>query len=276
LWIDNFLLKKGEGFTTGVSTQFYRVGQKYNNLYTYAAPYQQMVSDASITTPTTGIYIGSNFYQRGQAPFIDFNYQKSQAYFSSVPNGIVSGTYPLKDVSVLPLDISEDKLMFETKLSLRSKTTVVPTGINNDSITYPALYIKSEAGDNSPFAFGGQDESTVKIGVFMFLDSQYSLDACKSILMDASHSYIPLLTIDKFPYNSYGGFKNTGSNYNYETTTNGYINGASGLYIEDVSITSFNKYFNSEFHKLNPECKYAIAEFTLSRPRFPRSSVNNM
>lgn len=274
LWLDNKILTEGQGFTQ-VSSKMYPIGRTYNGLFTYAIPYQPIVADDSITAPTTGVYVGNSFYNRGDGNFVDFNYSKGQAYFNAQVGDTVSGSFPINDINVLPLDVAEDKLLFETKFNLRSKVNQSVSGLASNSYTYPAVYVKCEYGRNEPFAFGGMDMTQTNVGVFLFCSSQYQLDAVKSILQDSSHSYIPLLTIDKFPFNMYGGFKETGSNFNYNTTTSGVVSSASGLYIKDVTVTSFDREFVKDFSQMNPDVHWAIVDFKLDRPRFPHS-VNNI
>jgi hypothetical protein len=273
LWLDNYILEKGEGYTS-TNSQFYSISQTYNNLFTYASPYQPIVADADITDPPTGIYVNGVFYNRGDGGFVDFNYAKGQAYFSTKPAGIVSGDFAVKDINILPLDISEDRLLFETKFDLRSKVNQTLSGLKSDAYTYPAAYVKCEYGRNEPFSFGGMDLSQTYVGVFLFCDSQYQLDAIKSILQDSAHTYVPLLTIDKFPYNIYGGLKETGSNFNYDTTVNNVVSAGSGVYIKDVQVTTFDREFVRDFSQLNPDVYWAVVDFKLDRPRSPRASNN--
>ena len=280
LYLDNLILSKGSGLQT-VSSYFYPVGQQFGK-YIYAAPYQPIIANENISgniTPT-GIYVSGTLVNRNTSNFFDFNYQRGWAIFNNNVGDYtkVSGTYSVAEINVLPLNISEEKLLFETKLSLRPKTSSpAATGINQDSMTYPALYVKTPLTiNNQEFAFGGMDETRINIGIFIFAESAYQKDAICGILADSAHSNIPLLTADKFPLNIYGGLKNTGTNFNYYTTSSGYIGAGSGLYIDEVTISSFNRYYNTDFSKLNPDCHWAIADFTLLKPRFPRSLRNNL
>ena len=45
LWLNNHILKKGQAFTN-VSSPLYPISSQYNGLTTYAAPYNQFVSDS--------------------------------------------------------------------------------------------------------------------------------------------------------------------------------------------------------------------------------------
>ena len=51
LFIDHHLLSKGEAFTNHAGL-FYPVTNLYNNYYTYAAPFKQMVNDDGVSNAT--------------------------------------------------------------------------------------------------------------------------------------------------------------------------------------------------------------------------------
>lgn len=276
LWLENFLLRKGECYQTGVNSRFFPVGRTFNNYYTYSSPVQPQICDGSITPPMTGIFVGSNFYQRGQSPFVDINYKKNQVYFTS-PVDNVSGIFPLNEINILNLGISEEKLLFETKFDIRKNNiSSSTTGISNDSYTCPSIYIKSQGLQSENFCFGGTDETTINMGAFLFFQDKYSLDACCSILSDSRLEHFGFFTPDKMPFNIFGGQKETGSNFNYSTLNNIYLQANSGVYIKDVTINSFRREYFADFNKLNPDIYWALADFEICRVRNPRSSINNL
>jgi hypothetical protein len=278
LFLEHSILEKGQSYTTGVSSKYYPIGRTYNNYYVYGSPVQPQVADASITVPMTGIYINGTFYQRGVTPFVDIDYKNNRVILSSQANN-VSGYFPLSDINILPLDVSEEKLLFETKFNLKNQSTnniTNFTGINNDEKTYPAIYYKSESMTNKPFAFGGVDESEVNVGLFLIMESKYQLDALCSILADFNKKNFALLTSDKMPYNYLGGFKETGSNFNYSILNTTYLSNNSGIYIKDVTINNSNRFYNADSNKLNPDVHFAVAQFDLCKPRLPRSNTNNL
>mgnify|MGYP001617279411 CR=1 FL=1 len=210
LFIEHFLLEKGQGFNI-VTGQYSYVGQTINNYYTYSSPVQPQVADNSITPPMTGVYAGITFYKVGQGNLTGINYRENKLYFNAQVSS-VSGVFPLNDINLLPLDISEEKLLFETKFKLRNNTNNITSDstIKSDEKTYPAIYYSSQGLDNKPFEFGGKDETDTRVHLFLICDSKYQLDALSSILNDSKLEYFSLLTPDKMPFNYLGGFKNTG------------------------------------------------------------------
>ena len=51
----------------------------------------------------------------------------------------------------------------------------------------------------------------------------------------------------------------------------GRVAAGSGALITDVSITTFKRAYFGDFHKLNPEVYWAIADFEISKPRYSRA-----
>ena len=280
LFLDNYLLTKTEAYTTGVSSRFYPENQKKQGLYSYRSPYSNFNYDTSITNcpVISGLYINNTFCLPGTSGFSGIDYLNGRAWFSQNLNGqAISGTFTVKDIGVLPLNISEEKLLFETKFELRKPNSQSLTGLPPNSYTYPAIYVKGFSNKNKPFAFGGEDLSEITMGLFFICDSAYMADALKSVMADMQNEVVPLLTVDKMPFSALGTPKNTGDNINYHTLTSNYTTyNYSGLIVDEVTINSFKREFNLDFQKINPDTHIFIADITLSKPRFPRNNRNNI
>ena len=48
------------------------------------------------------------------------------------------------------------------------------------------------------------------------------------------------------------------------------------MYIKDVVVNTFNRQYNADFNKLNPDVYYAVADLTICKPRLVRSNTNNL
>lgn len=275
-YLEHKILEKGGGFN--VVTGKYYPGPSINGYYTYYSPVQPLVADESITAPMTGVYVGNDFYKVGQGNLVAINHDNNQLYFSSPANNI-SGVFPLNDINLLQLDISEEKLLFETQFKLKNQNhnnIVGQTGLKPDEKTFPAIYYSSQGLRNEPLAFGGLDETTIKVDLFLIMKDKNQLDAISSILSDIKLEYFALLTPDRNPFNYLGSFKNTGINFNYNTINNQYLSAGSGLYIKDVNIVNFNRFQNADAAKLNTDVFFGIAEFEICRARLPRNTYNNL
>src|SRR3990167_8796488 len=83
-WIENILLRKGECFSNS-SGYFYDIKDVWSNRFTYALPYQPLVSDASVTGASimSGIFLDRTYITPGNSGLIDINFERGQVYFSS-------------------------------------------------------------------------------------------------------------------------------------------------------------------------------------------------
>lgn len=267
LWLNNWIANRGQAYNN-IGSQFYLTNTRINGYYTYAAPYNQLVADFGVSGANvpTGVYINNSFVQKGTSGFVDINYNRGHVYFTTPVTGTVSGAYGVKDINIAPLTLSEHKLLFETKFSEKPRITQNMTGIANDSISYPVIFIKSVGGSNEPFSFGGVKKTNSQLGLLVFADSQYQLDAVNSLLRDAEDELLPMLNTGDMPYNALGGFKNN-VNFNYSTLANGKI--SSGLYghIESVDITSFRTKYNANINDMNPDCYFGVIDINIWKPR---------
>lgn len=269
LYLDNKILTKGQAFTN-FSGQLYPINQTINGIYTYASPFVQWVSDTGINNVNvpTGVFINNSFVPIGTSGLIDINYNKGQAYFNLQQNGTITANYSIKDLNMIIPSIPHVQMLFDTKLELRPKAGQVLTGITDNELTFPAIFIKQYGGYEKPYAIGGQMKTVSQIACYIFANSQFLLDATCSILRDCQYNYIPLLLSGDSPFNVYGGFKNKVP-YNYTGLTNGRVANGSGILIDKVIITDFSRRIYSQVQNLTPNCYFAIAEFEVFKDRIP-------
>ena len=275
LWFDHTLLNDGEAFTKH-SGKFYEVDSLYNGLYTYGAPFKQFVQDFSITGAKipTGIYLDGVFITPGQSNLSGINYEQGHVYFTSevtTPSTRLSGVYSIKDFSVYLTNEAEEKLLFETKFSLRPRTTQAETGLGPNQITYPAIFIRNNGGTNEPFALGGYDTTIINMRAIVLADSQYLLDAASSIFRDTARTFITLLEESDMPFDTLGGFKND-KNYNYTGLITGKTFENQYVFIENVTVSKFNREVNLKIDNLNPDIFNGVIDFEVSKPRYARSA----
>lgn len=269
MWFDHTLLSKGEAYYT-VSSNFPSNTSYFNGLYSYNGPYKGLVYDSSISGATimTGVYVNSVKYNLGSSPLSGINYSEGQVFLSS--GGLaVSGSYSVKEFNVLLTSQSEESLLFETQYVRRSK---VPTGIlkgslNENVITYPVIFIKSQGSSNTPFAFGGTDETRLDFRAIVISDSQYNLDAICSLFRDRNYDNVPLISSSDNPFNVLGSFK-SGIVFNYDSITAG----KDFCMIDRVSVSKIANAANKgdKDELLNPSCHYGLIDFELIKMREPR------
>ena len=287
LWFDHTLLKEGEAYTNTTGL-FYDMEDEINGYFTYALPYKQIVSDKSITGAKipcaegpTGISINGNPILTGTSGWAAINYFEGQVYFTG--NGLgawpvtgdISGSFAVKDFNIYLTNEPEEKLLLETKHNLRPKVTEDRTGIAIDAITYPAIFLRYNGAHNEPFAFGGLDSTIIDIRAIVLGDNQFHTDAVCSIFRDKARTFMCLFGENEMPYNTLGGFKNS-QQFDYTGSIKGKVSASSGVYIDNVWVSRFDRNIPSDMKNMNSEVYPAFIDFELSKVRLPRQQNGPM
>lgn len=266
LYVDHTILKRGEGYTN-TSSKFYPVSGVYNGYYTYAAPYKQIVSDATITgaTQLTGIYLDGNFITPGQSGLVAINHYDGQVIFSSNKNSnTISGDYSIKDFNVYLTDKAEDYLLFSTKFEPKNRKPQTLTGLAVNEITYPAIFLRLVNSQNEPFGFGGTDMTTCYFRALVMSNSMYSLDAACGVLRDSAHDFFRTVSNQDLNLNAMSSY--TGVPYNYTGIATG-----DNVYLSSVSVSQVKTSSSAEFKNLNPDIVAAFVDFDLEVVRAPHA-----
>lgn len=273
LYLNNRILTQCSGMYTA-GTLFYPIPQYYQGYYTYASPFIPLISDTSVpgAQVMTGIYINGNFITKGQSGLAEIDYANGNLYFTSQlpPKTMISGNYSFNEVNVVMASLPDVNVLFETKLTIRPKIPIVPTGIFNNQITYPAIFIKNEIGNNENWAFGGTVMTKSIINAYIFAESQFQLDALVSNFKDAHYQYVPILNSSEFPFNNMGGYLNN-IQYNYTGIVGNRVANGQGALIESVEITDWGRRgLAADIAKMTTEAFFSLATFTLTRERLTK------
>ena len=86
-----------------------------------------------------------------------------------------------------------------------------------------------------------------------------------------ARSYIPLFREDEMPFNSLGGYKKS-KQFNYTGVTAGKVPRGSGVHIDNVWVSRFDRNIPNDMKNMNSEIYPAFIDFELSRVRLPRQS----
>ena len=284
LFVDHEVVQKGDAYTNHGSA-FYKIDSLFSDYHVYASPYKQLVSDTSVTgsvTPNilTGIFFsapgttdyteGPMYVQSGTPPwgFDSVNHMQGQLYFTGDSDPVggsgISGSYAVKDFSVFLTSMPEEQLLFETKLTLNPRTSDAnpSTGMEDNTQTYPAIFIKDNGGQSEEFALGGIEDTIVNARAIVLADSMFSLDAVCGILKDTVRKNMPIVEQADLNLNALGAF--TGVNYNYTASATG-----SHCYIDRVTVSK-NIANRGDFENLNPNVFSAFVDFELHNHRMPR------
>ena len=273
LWFDNKLLTKGEAHqnTTG---QFYSVSDEYYGYSTYASTYSQIVSDASVDGAVipTGLYAGNtlvNVGEGGSNGLYAIDYNNGRSYWSGTQSSDVTGSFSIKDFNTYLTNSTEDEILFQTQYTNRNEiSTVIPTGLEPGTKTYPVVYLKNNGSFNEPFAFGGQDNTIMNVRAIVIADSQFEVDAIGSLFRDQRMTNVPIFEPAEMPFNQFGYYKND-VQYNYTGVTNG-KGDAQQIFVEDVNVARFDRVLENEVRKFNPNVYSTLIDFELNKIRFPR------
>ena len=171
LWADYTLLKKGFAYTNTTGQLYNYTDSRLPSSYqVFGAPYKQWVTDSSITVAVipSGFYSNSIFKPRSTGTLIDFNDGRiiSNEIQSSA---IVTGAYSVKDFNIYYTNQDEESLVIE-KCEENSKigTDIATTYLPAYTQKIPAIFINNQTQNNIPLAFGGMDETRVKLNIVVF------------------------------------------------------------------------------------------------------------
>ena len=273
LFVDHEVAQKGDAYTNN-NSNFYQIDSLFSDYYVYAAPFKQLVSDASITGSSapqvlSGIYVdGDGPIYVGTSGFHSVNHMQGQVYFTGTTNPManktVSGRYAVKDFNVFLTSMPEEQLLFETKLELNPRTSdkTITTGIDSSVQTYPAIFVKDNGGRNDEFAFGGMDDTLINARAIVLADSMFNLDAVCGILKDTVRKNMSIIEQSDLNLNALGGY--TGVKLNYTGIATG-----ENCFIDRVTVSK-NVSNRGDFDNLNPNVFSAFVDFEIHTYRYPR------
>jgi len=274
LFVDHEITQKGDAYTDN-NSNFYKIDSLFSDYYVYAAPFKQLVSDVSVTGSSapqviSGVYVdGDGPIYVGTSGFHSVNHMQGQVYFTGDTNPMagktVSGRYSVKDFNVFLTSMPEEQLLFETKLVLNPRVGgLTPnTGVEANTQTYPAIFIKDNGGSNEEFAMGGIEDTTINARAIVLADSLFNLDAVCGILKDTVRK--PVFTIEQSDLNLNALGAYTGVKYDYTGIGTGDY-----CYIDRVNVSK-NVSNRGDFQNLNPNVFSAFVDFEVHSHRMPRS-----
>ena len=205
----------------------------------------------------------------GATGLYSIDYSNGRSYWSGTQGNDVTGSFAIKDFNTFLTNSTEDEILFQTQYTNRNKvSTVVPTGLEPGTKTYPVVYLKNDGSHNDPFAFGGQDNTIFRARAIVIADSQFEIDAIGSLFRDQVHSNIGLFTAAEMPFNQYGYYRND-TQFNYTGVVNG-KGDAELMFLEEVNISRFDRVLENEVRKFNPNVYSTLIDFEINKVRFPR------
>lgn len=269
LWLDNVLQFKGEAYYN-TPLSFYPINSNFRGVYFYSSPYKQLCYDQSITgvNVATGVYLNGNYLTVGTSGFLGINFEEGAVMFTGrLPtNSSLTGYYGVKEFNVKTISEPEERLLLERKY-YRKNLIVQQSGNFTNEQPIPAIYIRLEKQDNQEYALGGQEYSNRNFIVTILAESQFQLDAVKSLIVDQTRCYIPVFSPSELPFdNMYrlrSDFNYTGITYNRQIT-------GQAAFIKEINSYSFDSNLMNELRKINPDIYVGIMELETEIIRYPR------
>ena len=265
LWFDNFLLEKGEAYSNKTGQLYYYSDPRLDSDYVaYGSPYKQWVTDSSITGATipTGVHFGTD--TSGRSDGITFDFDNGRVLVEdSVTGSTITGEFAVKDFSIYLTNDTEDDLIVENKYVVNSRLPSGPlTYIEPYDDVVPAVFISTSQSDNTPFAFGGMQDTKVQIKAVVIAEDTYQLDGVLSIFMDSIDETIVPVPMSGYPITELGDLK--GDSYNYTGTTDNYTGGLD-FYIDKVRTSKLSDRTRRE---LANELYIGFIDFDLQQHRY--------
>ncbi len=272
--IDHELLSKGNAFTNYSGSLSYISDPAYYESAVFGSPFRQWVADSSIQNAVipSGVYSNSLFIPRG-ASGLSLDYDFGRVMFSSGVSRSAKLTLPyaFKDYNIYFTESTDETLLFESKFCIRPKTSVQiqSTGaLSNRDLPYPCIFIRIQDINNSPFSFGGLDDTNTSIRCVVLADSSYLLDGGLSIMNDMARKHMPCMDFSDLPFGVKGDFK-SGNSYNYSNICAAYAeNRPSDMsLIKSVDISKFPATVNRQ---IGDGVSAGFADFEILTRRSPR------
>lgn len=264
LYLDHLITAKGQAFHN-YSGILYPQQSQYNGYYNYAAPFAQLVYDSSISGANlnTGIYLNNTLISTGVSGFIGWDFQNGKTVFSTNQNAYtISGYYSVKEINIKLTNDPEETILFKTKYELKNKYPKAVTGIANDTVTYPIIYIRDDFNESEPYAFGGTEQINHTIRCIVLADSLFNLHAIQSICRDNVRTLVPLFNASEMPFTPLGTLKSGSFNYTGVRATK--IDENNYAFIEKVRVPRQSQSYSVDSSKLPSNVFFNFIDFDIS------------
>ncbi len=264
-WLQNEISTKGQTYFTGNSQLFYYNDTRLPSPYvTFNAPFKQWMIDSGITFVPNSVSGSFGTLTRGQSGLM-FDYDNGRVIMTGVGTGLaISGSYTFKEFNYYLSNETQEQVIFNTNYYLNPRFAPGTGAIPPYTIALPAVFVCNLNSNNTPFSFGGEDQTVQNYGLVFMAENINQINALKSICRDATYKYIPQLQIADDPINEWGDFKNgTGFAYSNLVALRGSPN---NLYRIDRVMTST---LSDRWVKPNYTIFMGLADFDISRIRYP-------
>lgn len=274
LWCDDRLSFFAEAYQDPISHTFEYVDSldvpaDYNGFY---SPYRQFVSASDKFNVNNFVYINSTQVFDQDGIYIDYNSGRvlvdTNSRHGSSTSLNIDGEFAYKTVNLYITDDTEESVILNSDfiISPTNQTYLQTNGGFDDKIyTVPAVFITLENSENFPFAMGGLDNTVLYMRAVVVADSNYTLDGILSIFRDSARTNFALIDYEDFPYGEFSHIKS--HPYKYQNIINGSSN---FVFVDEVKSSKLTDRSRERITS-SKDYKIGFLDFTLSKPRNPRS-----
>jgi hypothetical protein len=265
LWFDNHLLTHGEAFTNINGPLYPMTDVNLSGYQIFGSPFKQWVYDSSVPNAVvpSGVTVNGNEVLRGISG-LKLDFQNGRAIFSGSANATnVSGSYSIKDFNIYTTTKSDYELLYETAYMINPTVPQVATGVPEDKLIAPCIFLKVKSFENEEFTFGGMDNTKVFLRAVILADDEWDLNGVGNIFADANrrHFYVNSGT----PLNRYQDIRN--GYYNYTDIVG---SGQSPSNLAYISHTAFTKLNQRAIADKFPDLYIGFVDFSVELPRMTR------
>lgn len=260
LWLDNYLAVRG-GCWANQTGQFYNyTDPKVGSVF--GSSYPQFIYDSDVVGANivTGVYLNSNFVGRGTSG-VKIDYLHGRVFANNTP--IVTGSFAIKEFALYKNNQNLEVLVDKAYSAYKERYSKPKSYVDPNALIVPFINIVPIKTVNSPFAFGGEDETKIQLRATIVTDNSYKLDGILGLLRDARYVCLPYINNSQsLPFTYYNDLKS--GSFSYQTHIRDTFD--SELFIDRVAATKVSEVENDNgdlFH-------FGYAEFDILSYRYPR------
>jgi hypothetical protein len=269
LWFDNFLLKKGQAFSNKTSKFYHYPDDRLDPRFeTFGSPYKQWVTDSSIVGANipTGVYINGTSQNRSNGIILDFDNGRILSTNISETD-FVSGSFAVKDFNVYFTNETEEDVLIDRKYVANPRVYGPEENyINPYDAVIPAVFLSSNSMKNEPFAFGGEDTTTLMMKAVILAENTYQLDGILSIFADSRNETISQIPFSAHPITEYGDLKS--GQYSYQNLKTQYDAINPFFFVKNVEVS---KLTDKASKSITNDLYVGFIDFEICQQRYPRA-----
>lgn len=267
LWIDNYLLKKGEAFKNHTTNLYYTEDSRLaTGLNSFSSPFKQWVFDSSIDGADVPNSVSINGTPTPRSSSLIFDFQNGRVITTDAsPTDAIQASYSVKDFNIYVTNETEENLIVESKFDVNSRFKTDEAPIPPYDQVLPAIFINVTNNLNDPFSLGGEDQTTTDIRCVVMAENIFQLDGALSIFNDSTRECFTALPFESYPLTEYGD----APNFNYKTLSDTRLqsNPAALHFIDRVDVSKLSDRITK---KIDPNTFVGFVDFEVVTYRYPR------